>query len=82
MYKTLRHVLHRQKVIWEHLDPSVNIISLDIYSNIVFIVIFYVAIDLEKLRIVCIHPTRFRDKEWRNPDLPIGDCTYIFFIFF
>ena len=60
------------ELIWEHPDPYMSTISLDLYLNMVFVAIFFATIDLKMPRDRCMHPMRSTDREWSNLDIP---CT-------
>ena len=51
-----------------------NMISLIFFFILIWFLLSYVfvAIDLEKSMIVYMHPTRFKNKKWRNPYVPIN----------
>ena len=60
-----------------------SIISLDLYSNMVFIVICFHAIDLKNPRIVCMHPVRSRDKQYGEIHIFLTPNTiHLFWVFY
>ena len=56
-----RHVLHYKKLIWEHLDPSMNTLFSRSMFSMVFLLFFNTflssMIELESPKDSCMHPT-------------------------
>ena len=65
-FKLFRHVLHCKELIWEHLDPSMGFISLDLQLIIILLPFYFAIIALEMPKDGCMHPTRSWSQEQSN----------------